>query len=255
MPANPDLIRLAEWTLHEQEKQAHTKVAFVPPGDPAAGGGPPGMGGPPGAGGPPPGAGGPPPGMDPGAMGGSPGAPPPGAGGPPPAPPPGGGGDLDALKQMVVQAVQQGVQASAAAPGGAGGAGGKAIKADLNMVAQDAFVNRKLMMDLYKHIGLPLPSYILDGPNRDPSTGLPMAVDAPGSTSNPQPAPQQPGAIQPIQPIQPAMPSPAPPPAKAASDETYDALLRMGRPVPTSTAGSRAGAIGAMLTALSRKGK
>jgi hypothetical protein len=132
----------------------------APPMDPSGGGMPP---------------------MDPAMMGG---APP--MGGPPPMP--GGGGlDPNSLTQMITQAVQtaMGAGSQAVPGGGVPGAGGKPAKPDLNVIAMDCFQTKKLIIGLYNTMGLPLPQDILDGPNRDPSTGAPMPVGATGSTSDP----------------------------------------------------------------------
>lgn len=185
---NPELLKVALWRIRNQ-KQAAEKQSFQPPmsGDPSGGGGAP-------------------PGMDPSGGGGA----------PPPGPPPGmaagmdpaaaqmagGGGDL---QSMVTQAVQQ---AMAGAGGAGGGMGGKPMKADINTVAMDVFQIKKMLVFFFNSQNIPLPPDILDGPNRDPSTGAAMAPGAPGSTSDPArqaPAPGGDGgggAIPPIQPME-----------------------------------------------------
>lgn len=223
MIVNSELLRLARERLtQETEKQAFTPsgAGGAPGGDPAAmppGGDPAAMGGmPPGAA--------PPPGMDPAAMGGMP----PGGGAPPPPPPPDAGGGAGGLGSgvdvgtMIQQAVQQAVQqAMGGAPGmagaaGAAGAGAKPVKANLEAVAMDVFQIKKMLTNIYQINEWPMPPDIIDGPNRDPATGMPMPPGAPGSTSDParpsSPAPAGGGgagpssAIQPIQPMPGAFP-------------------------------------------------
>lgn len=226
---NPELMRLAEWRINELTKSASLeKEAVLPAGamDPSAGGG--GGTDPSSAGGPP---------MDPSAAGG---APPmdPSAGGGMPAPPPtdptaaagAGGLTADSIRQIVQQVMQS--------MGGAGGPGGKGpgvAKPDINTVAMDIFQVKKLLTGLYNTMGIPLPPDILDGPNRDPSSGAPMPPGAPGSTSDPnqqaaQSQQQQPqSAIPPIQAMQAATPQ-APGGAEKQSQE--DPSLQIGLPMP-----------------------
>lgn len=198
---NPELVKMA----HHGIRRNGEKRGFVPSDAAAGGGAPPGGGG-----APPPGGGG--------------GAPPPdpsmGGGGPPPG---GGGGGLSAgvdpmagIATTVTQAVQQAMATSGGA-GGAGGAGamGKPAKPDINTVAMDCFQVKKILMHICKTNGWELPPDILDGPNRDPSTGAAMPMGAPGSTSDPNMAQggdagggaQPQSAIQPIQPMEGAFPS------------------------------------------------
>lgn len=179
MMINPELLALAEWRLKQLEQGAELeKQAFTPPG----GGGPPG-GDPSGGagGGPPPGAAPP---MDPSMGGGAPPMDPSMAGGAPPGGPvPGGGGlTADSIAQIVTQTMQQ-----QGAAGGAGGPGaaGKMAKPDINTVAIDIFQVKKMLQYLFNTMGIQMPPDILDGPNRDPSTGVPMPPGAPGSTSDP----------------------------------------------------------------------
>lgn len=178
------------------------KQAFVP-SDAAMGQPPPDQGG----GAPPPDQGAPsglPPGPPPGA---APGPPPgvgPGAGGPPPGQ--GLAGDPMAnITSAVAGAVQQAMQQ--VAPGGAGGAA-KAPKADINTVATDVFQLKKLYLADAQARGLPLPPDILDGPNRDPATGMPSTAPTGGSDPAAAPMPAaggQQAAIQPIGPMQPGL--------------------------------------------------
>lgn len=196
-----NLIKMAKWRLN--------KRAFVP-SDAAAGGGDPGAGGPPpggdpGDGGPPPpgdpGMGGPPPPGDPG-MGG----PPPGGDMPPPPPPPppdagGGGGDIAA---QVAMGVQQALQGS----GLQGNKGQTAPKPDINTIATDLFQVKKMLLHYFRMQGIELPPDILDGPNRDPTTGAPAAAQSGGSDAQPGSSMQGgQSAIKPIQPIAGAFPS------------------------------------------------
>ncbi len=188
MQINPDLLQLAQWRLAQMANTE--KQAFQPPVDPsqdpaaaAAGGAPPMDPSMAGGGAPP---------MDPSMAGG---APP--AGMPAPAPAPGGdpmagGGGLtaDSVRQIVQQTMQQsGMGAGGGAGGGAGA--GKAAKPDLAVIAMDVFQTKKLIMAMFNQMGMPLPPDILDGPNRDPSTGMPMMPGAPGSTSDPAQMQQQ----------------------------------------------------------------
>jgi hypothetical protein len=142
------------------------------------------------------------------------------------------------IQQMVTQAVQQamGGQGGAAAGGPAGAAGaGKPVKASLETVAMDIYQVKTLLVSMFNQQGWPLPSNILDGPNRDPNTGMPMAPGTPGSTSDPaqmQAAQQQAGAggaqggaIPSIPPMEAAGPGVGDPAAgggamKAGEDET-----------------------------------
>ncbi len=195
---NPDLMEMALWAIekHKQEKQA-----FVPPGAPA---------GDPSAGGQPPPGGGVPP-TDPSQMAAA------GGGGAPPAAA-GGMPDIQGLIQTTVQqAVQQAMGGQGGAPGmgggmggGAGGMMGKPGKPDPQAQGMDIFQIKKMLTHFFNIQGIPLPPDIMDGPNRDPQTGMPMPPGAPGSTSDPATAaqPAQPGGgqaqgggIQPIQPM------------------------------------------------------
>lgn len=223
MNINPELIQLAQWRLTQIEKQA-----FVPPGagDPSQGGGDPSQAqGPVDPNGPP---------VDP-----SQGAAPPMGGGPGGAAPmPGGGGMTNDTIQQVVQQVMQQMGGGAGVAGGAGGGmGGKPAKADINTVAIDIFQVKKMLQYLFNSMGIPLPPDILDGPNRDPSTGAMMPPGAPGSTSDPavtaqnaqqqggqqQPGGQAGGPIPPIQPMEGAGASPG-----GAAKQGEDQSLFMG---------------------------
>lgn len=215
-------------------KQLREKIAVQPPMDPSAADGmPPGMD-PAAAGGAPPGmdpaAGGMPPGMDPSMMAGGAGASPaPTA--PPPDPTGGAGGGANPLDAVLSKLDQLGQQMQMApqnqqGPGGAPGGPGKPGKPDLLAMSMDIFQLKKIVLDAFNKIfqllgqegGYQPPQEVIDGPNRDPSTGMPMPPGMPGSTSDPNMQTQQgqpqgaPGgagpqsSIKPIQPIQGAMP-------------------------------------------------
>ena len=222
MTINPRLFKLAADVVYLQKtaaKLATVKRAFQPP-DPSGG-----------AGGAPPdpsmGGGAPP--MDP-SMGG--GAPPmdPSAGGAPPPPPGGGGGDLLSTIMMKLDQMTQSLQMAPQnqqGPGGAPGAPGKPGKPDLLAMSQDIFQIKKILFMIANAMSIEIPPEILDGPNRDPTTGAPMPPGAPGSTSDPNVMMQQAqqaasgagagggggggpsggkSSIPPIEPIQPAAP-------------------------------------------------
>lgn len=193
MFVNPELIALASWRLEDNEKQA-----FVPPPDPSGGaGGQPAPGGAP---------------ADPSAAGG-------GGGAPAPDPLAGITQQMQQMQQQIQQMQMGG--GGGGMGGGAGGMGGaKPPKMDGNMAAMDSFHNKKLLMGLFNYLNIPLPQDILDGPGRDPRTGFPMAMGAPGSTSDPSqqstgtvPSPQQQpqSSIPPIEPMQPAVMQPTQP--------------------------------------------
>jgi hypothetical protein len=95
--------------------------------------------------------------------------------------------------------------------GGAPGAGGaKAPKVDINTVATDVFQLKKMMFSVFQRMGLEMPPDLLDGPNRDPQTGMPSVAPTGGSTpaGGGQAGAGQPlSAIQPIEPMQGAFPS------------------------------------------------
>lgn len=193
MAVNPELIKLARRSVMNQKR------AFQPP---AAGGDPSQQGGDPAA------AGGMPPGMpmDPSQMGGqSPmdpsmagGAPP--AGGdpsqgtamPPPSPAPdtgAGGLTADSIRQIMQETLGQ----LGAVPGQSGPGGQKASgKPDLLAMSMDLFQVKKMLSTLLRAMGIEIPSDVIDGPNRDVSTGAPLPPNTPGSTSDPNntPAPQ-----------------------------------------------------------------
>jgi hypothetical protein len=218
MALNPELVKLARYTVGKQR----TKQAFQPPQDPSQQGGAPG-GAPPmdpsmagGAGAPPmdpsmAGGGAPPP-MDPSMAGGDPSA---GGGAVPGA----GGLTADSIRQMIQDAMSQ--MGMAPGAGGAGGVGGKGNKNDqMQAMSMDIFQIKKMMSTLFNAMGIPLPQDILDGPNRDPASGAPMPPGMPGSTSDPsrQSPPaggaaggggggaQPQSAIKPIGPLQGAFP-------------------------------------------------
>jgi hypothetical protein len=205
MAINPALVQIAAAVITRQ-KRAAAKVAFQPPQDPAAAGGAP-PGGPP----PDPSMGGGAPPMDPAAAGG---APPPDAGG-------GGGPGLDMVLQkldQLTQAIAGGGMAGGAGRG-AGGPGGKLGRPDPAAQGMDIFQMKKVLFAIANAMGVEIPPEVLDGPNRDPASGMPMPPGAPGSTSDPNVMAQQGGsagggdagggnsAIPPIQPIQPATPA------------------------------------------------
>ena len=267
MMINPELLELAEWRLRELAKQATTKQAFVPPGDPSGGGG-----GPPGTAGPAdPSMGGGAPPMDPSMMG--------GGGGAPPMDPsmmggavPGGGGlTADSIAQIVSQTMQQQQQSGAmGGPGGPAGAN-KLAKPDIATVAIDIFQVKKMLQYLFNTMGIPLPPDILDGPNRDPRTGASLPPGAPGSTSDPagtaanaQQAqaggggapPGGGGAIPPIEPMQGAAPPSAAGPGPEKSGE--DKSLYMGTSFNDSfdpRVINKAAALSAIVRKLSRNKK
>lgn len=254
---NPELLRLAQWRIDNPEHELE-KVAFVPPG----GGMPPGPGGDPAAGGAPgmdPGMGAPPPGMDAG-MGMPPGGDP-AAGAAPPPPAGGGGVDLEALRQVIRSEMQQ-IQGGGmgAAPGAAAGAGGKPVKADINTIATDCYQIKSLFTGLYNRLGWELPQNILDGPNRDPMTGLPMPQGAPGSTSDPnqqmqaaqssqQQQPQS--AIPPMEAMQGAFPQA--PEQGGAPKTASDRELHMGDVSHMGRTINLAEAVDAILTSVRKK--
>ena len=213
---NPRLLGLAANTVAKQAAARRVKQAVQPPMDPAAA-----MGGmPPGA----------PPGMDPAMMGGMP----PGApidplmmGGAPPMPPdpsmmggappmPGGGGlTADSIRQIIRDEI---AKSSIGTPGGNGpagpaGPGGqvKPAKPDLGAMQMDLFQTKKMVFKIADTMGIDIPPEIMDGPNRDAQSGMPVVPGTPGSTSDPAAQTMggggpPPSAIPPIEPIQPAMP-------------------------------------------------
>lgn len=122
---------------------------------------------------------------------------------------------------MIQQAVQQGVQTAmggmgGGAGGGAGGGDTKPPKPDIQMVATDVFQLKKMLMSFMRQQGFEPPMDILDGPGRDPQTGMPAASPMGGSDptmgagggGDSGGGTQTPGAIPPIQPMQGAFPSP-----------------------------------------------
>jgi hypothetical protein len=132
----------------------------------------------------------------------------------PPAPPPvpgdGGPGGPD-IAGAVRQAVQEAMAQMGPGAGGAGGAGGKATtpKVDINTVATDTYQLKQMFLHFLKVQGIELPDNILNGPNRDPVTGLPSQAATGGSDpaqgAGAGAGPQS--AIKPIQPIQGAFPA------------------------------------------------
>ena len=118
-----------------------------------------------------------------------------------------GGGSPPDLDAKIQQAVQTAMQTAGAGGGANGGPGSpKQPKPDINTVATDLFQLKKMFLAYLRRQGIELPPDILDGPNRDPSTGAPAISPtgssdvAPGSSG-----PTAMGAIKPISPIQPAV--------------------------------------------------
>jgi hypothetical protein len=205
--------------LHYARSRFMDKAALVPSdaamgGDPAAGGMPPGGGGPMAAmgGGPAPG------GMPPPGGGGDPMA---AMGGMPPPPPtdpstgqPGAAGnDLSTAVQTAMTNV---LSQAGLLGGGPDGKGGKqtAPKPDINTIATDVFQLKKMLLHVIRAQGMELPPDVLDGPNRDPSTGAPAAapdggsVVRPGASATPsQGASPDDSAIKPVEPCR----APSPP--------------------------------------------
>ncbi len=257
MSYNTTLLELARWRLREQfEKQS-----FIPPGggDPSQGGGDPSAGGAPPMD---PSAGGGAPPMDPSMGGGAPPMDPSAGGGAPPEAPPdpaaGGGGspDIMAMLQAMQQQISQMQQGGGggAAPGGAPGAGmgGKPMKADINTVAMDIFQVKKMITSLFNMYNIPLPPDVIDGPNRDPSSGTAVPPGTPGSTSDvsnqsPPPGGGQggQGAIPAIQPMPPAMPGGG---EKQSSD-----LFNIGGDVSFTSIKNRAAALTKLAQSLRSK--
>jgi DNA polymerase-3 subunit gamma/tau len=183
MPINPELVKLARYTVGRQRvKQAVQPPQQDDPSQQAGGGGAPPM--------------------DPSMMGGAGGAPmdpsmaaAAGGGGAPPADPsaggggpvPGGGGlTADSIRQIMMDVLgQMGIQPGMGGAGGAGGAGMKPGKPDPMAQGMDIFQIKKMLTTIMNAMGIEMPQDILDGPNRDPSTGAPMPPGAPGSTSDP----------------------------------------------------------------------
>lgn len=166
---NPELLKLAHAAIRRREK-----VAVQPPGDPAAG-----MPTDPMAGGMPPG------GMDPSMMGG---AMPPGGMDPSMM---GGGGMPMAPPAAPMPAPMPGQPAPmpgqpAPMPGQPAAGSGKQNKDQMQQGMQmDMWQMKKYLFMLGEALGVPAPPSLMDGPNRDPQTGLPMAPGQPGSTSDP----------------------------------------------------------------------
>jgi hypothetical protein len=142
---------------------------------------------------------------------------------PPPDPSGGGGGGgpgLDMILQkldQLAQSMQMSPQ-NQQGPGGAPGGPGKPGKPDLLAMSMDIFQMKKILFTIANAMGVDIPQEVLDGPNRDPATGMPMPPGMPGSTSDPntmaQQQPQQGGgggqqqsAIPPIKPMQAATPT------------------------------------------------
>jgi len=154
----PQLLEMATWRLDNET--ARQKVAFAPPGDPAAGGAPPmdpmaaGAAAPPmdpmAAGGAPP--------VDPMAGGGAESAMDPMAGGMPP------GGGAGAMPPEIQMAIDQAVQTAVANQGAAApaGPGGGTKKIDPAFMYMELSRIRKLITNLYQQTGMPLPDDILE---------------------------------------------------------------------------------------------
>jgi hypothetical protein len=147
--------------------------------------------------------------------------------------------------------IEQMMQSMGGQGGGAGGPGMpgmKPPKPDINTVATDVFQLKKMFLHDLRSRGVEMPPDILDGPNRDPQTGMPTqtpmggsdpSVGAmPGGGGGPGgppggggPAPQS--AIKPMQPMQGAFPSPAGPGKMAAVKEDAD-IYKVGSEFKTA---------------------
>lgn len=221
---NPELMALAQWRIEHPEEEV--KQAFIPAGAGAPPGGAP-PGGPPGA-----------PPMDPAAAGGAPPGGDPSGGGAPPmdpsqgVPPPPNGG-MDAIMPQLQQMQAQIQQLQAGGGGGKPGGGGSSKAVDAQAQQMDLFHVKKMMSGLYHAMGIPIPQELLDGPNRDPNTGLPLPPGTPGSTSDPSMAPAPPPGGAPGAPPggAPAGPPPGGPAAAAPptkQSDVSDPILYMG---------------------------
>jgi hypothetical protein len=132
---------------------------------------------------------------------------------------------MSALPQMIQQQIQQALQQSGMVgqPGVAGtGGAGKPPKPDINTVAMDLFQLKKMFLHFLKVQGIDLPPDILDGPNRDPSTGMPTPPDPTGGIGGAGGGGGGNGAgpssaISPVQPMQAAFPTPPGGQAKAGA--------------------------------------
>ena len=151
---------------------------------------------------------------------------------------------MSALPQMIQQQVQQAMMQSGAGAGGQGGAAGgmKTNKPSIETIAMDVFQLKKMFLHFLKIQGIELPPDVLDGPNRDPATGMPAPPDPTGglgAQGGGGGAPQS--AISPIQPMQGAFPAP-PGGGKTASFEP-----RVGEEVNGTRTLNKAAAMAQML--------
>jgi hypothetical protein len=236
----PQLLKMAEWRL--DNAGAAEKTAFTPPqGDPMAGGAPPmdpmaaGGGAPPMD---PMAAGGGMPPMDPMAAGGMPPMDPMAAGGgmPPMDPMAGGmppGGGAGAVPPEIQAMVDQAVQAAMAGSGGALPGQGGTKKIDPAFMYMELSRIRKLMTNLYQHMGINLPDDILEdqttaqslmgGQPQSQPTDVPAAA---GGGGGEPPALPGIGGQAPLAPIE---------PAKTAAARMGIAVANVGRPISTQT--------------------
>lgn len=219
MPINPELLRLAAWTL--EKKAVQPPPGAMPPGaDPAAAGmAPPGAA----PADPAAAAGMAPPGMDPGAMAAA-GAPPPGAAPPmptdpaaagvaPPAPPaPSPSPDMEGIRQMIREEMATAMggggsgsnQPSQSAGGGSSGGKGGGKAQQTERLAHDVNVMKSLLAEIYQQSIGPIPEGLLKHPSE-------QQEKAPSGGGEQKPAPN---ALQTIEPMQAAMlqqQAPAPP--------------------------------------------
>jgi hypothetical protein len=101
-----------------------------------------------------------------------------------------------------------GVQQALMQSGLQGNKGQTAPKPDINTIATDLFQVKKMLLHYFRMQGIELPPDILDGPNRDPTTGAPAQAQSGGSDAQPGSSMQGgQSAIKPIQPIAGAFPS------------------------------------------------
>jgi hypothetical protein len=128
-------------------------------------------------------------------------------GGMPPGMPPmdpnmstGGGGSSGGPSLEEIKAL---IREELSSAGAASGKTTKAGKPDLNVMATDIYQIKKLLINLYRVLNIELPVSILDGPTRDPMTGLTQdTAEAGGEKQD-----NQTSSINPIEPIKPAFPT------------------------------------------------